>query len=80
MPLQIDGEPFNVAPAAEAAAGLEPFDVSIDLAGRAVMLARGGGGEGEGEGAFAAVEGALAKEELGTAQRDALLKGMSGGD
>lgn len=81
VPLQIDGEPFNVAPpdgaASAASAGLEPFQVSVAQQGQALLLARGAAGATVGPSGYAAVERALAEGQIGTSQRDALLRALS---
>ena len=70
VPLQIDGEPCNVA--AAGADGLEPFEIAISKAGTALMLAKGEGANGV-VSAYAAIEGRLGEQGLSTTQRDELL-------
>jgi diacylglycerol kinase (ATP) len=73
IPLQIDGEPFNLA----AGSVNEPFDMSITRVGQSWMLGRGQeGGEGRAS-AFCAVESALGEQSISLEQRDALLRSLS---
>ena len=88
VPLQVDGEPFNVEGAngavlkgrewlpltpAGSSEACEPFDVTIEHDGQALMLARGSGG---GASAYAAIEERLGEEGLATKQRDALFASL----
>ena len=72
VPLQIDGEPFNID--ARGPGGSEPFDMTISIDGQALMLSRGGGGGGAS--AYATVERELAEGHLSTAQRNRLLTAL----
>ena len=75
VPLQIDGEPFNLDEVAYPD-GSEPFDVTLSREGQAMLLARGGDA-GTPYSAYAAVEGQLREEGISTQQRDALLRTLS---
>lgn len=72
VPLQIDGEPFNLD---EGPDGAEPFDVAIERTGQAFLLARDTA-RGGGTNAYVAIEQQLAARELGTQQRDDLLRAL----
>ena len=74
VPLQIDGEPYNVA---AAGGGSEPFELSVQREGQALMLAAPVAGTPVKGNAFAAVEGQLKAKAIGTEQRDALLRALA---
>ena len=80
VPLQIDGEPFNVALEKGGSIGAcEPFLIQLERCGSALRLKAPAGGleareGGEGE---LAVERGYAQGSLSLAQRDALFAAMS---
>ena len=81
VPLQVDGEPYNVAPASDQPGGLEPFSVELKREGQALMLARGAGRAASGRrSAYAAVEKQLSRRGLSTSQRDELLWALAGAE
>jgi len=94
--LQVDGEPFNTDAstshsASSASSGRlrswtcaasEPFDVRIERAGQAFLLARGAkrmGGGVRHVSALSAIEHQLRSKAISTAQRDALLRKLGRG-
>ena len=85
VPLQIDGEPFNVGPTeAGAPTEPEPFDVRLSLRGRGLLLgapARGGAAgpsaDLESGAAEVVIDEALAAGDLSGTQRDALLRALA---
>ena len=78
MPLQIDGEPFNVRPAAKVEGGLEPFDVSITCESQALMLCAPEANSAARRSAFSAVEEQFSARAISTSQRDGLLRSLAG--
>lgn len=92
VPIQIDGEPYNIVPREAAvdgeegaavglnAGGLEPFNVELSYEGQALMLARSPRSTPREGNAFAAVEAQLRRRGLSTAQRDALLWTLAGAE
>ena len=87
VPLQIDGEPFNVGPATADAAEPEPFDVTLSLRGRGLLLGAparpGTSGPAatdlarESGAAELVIDEALAAGALEAGQRDALLRALA---
>jgi len=78
VPLQVDGEPFNIVPATPN--GSEPFEVSLSLRGSSLMLASPAGGfanGGGGDSGALAVERAVAAGHISPVQRTGLFKEMS---
>ncbi|KAL1526886.1 hypothetical protein AB1Y20_015577 [Prymnesium parvum] len=75
VPLQIDGEPFNIDPVE--GIGSEPFEVTIEQTGQALMLASAdASGARERPSAAVAIDQALASGSIDVRQRDALLKAL----
>lgn len=84
VPLQIDGEPFNVRVPATALSqpgrGLEPFTLELVRDGQALMLARTPRATAREGNALTAVEAQLRERGLSTPQRDALIWQLAGSE
>jgi len=82
VPLQIDGEPYNVVSPADAqyGGGFEPFHMELERDGQALMLARAPRSTPRRGNAVTAVETQLQQRLLSTPQRDALLWTLAGSE